>query len=393
MIHRPARHHPTNHTENKKLSGLDHLRALAITLVFLYHYQLFEHPAWISQAGSFGWTGVDLFFVLSGYLIAGQLFSRIAQNKSLAIGEFYFKRVFRIIPAYLVVVTLYFCFPAFREREALSPLWKFLTFTQNVGLDLRHYGTFSHAWSLCIEEQFYLLLPLIMGIFLYYRAGRKAGYLILFLLVAGLAARIIAWYQWVSPLADTDQFWVAWYQWIYYPTYGRLDGLLAGVSLAGLLQFFPGMKDRISRQGNILLLAGIGLITVAWFFCSEQNSFHASIFGFPLVAIAYGTIVAAAVSPSCILYTFSSKISSHIATLSYSIYLTHKGVIHLSQQLFGKWGVARDSNGMFFLCIVMSIGGALALRYIVERPFLRLRDRILQKRRAGREALVVKIRA
>src|SRR5882757_10267906 len=102
-----------NSTGNNKLAGLDHLRTLAISLVFLYHYRIFQHPDWTIQAGNFGWTGVDLFFVLSGYLIAGQLFHKIAQGKGIDIGEFYFKRFFRIIPAYLVVLTLYCCLPAF----------------------------------------------------------------------------------------------------------------------------------------------------------------------------------------------------------------------------------------------------------------------------------------
>src|SRR5580704_8318116 len=147
---------------NKKLYGLDLLRALAITLVLFFHYQIFGHPHWIETFGKFGWTGVDLFFVLSGYLIASQLFVKMATGKKISFPEFFLKRFFRIIPAYLAVLTIYFCFPAFREREALSPLWRFLTFTQNFGLDLSIHGTFSHSWSLCIEEQFYLLLPLIL---------------------------------------------------------------------------------------------------------------------------------------------------------------------------------------------------------------------------------------
>src|SRR5258708_19501690 len=86
---------------NNKLFGLDHLRTLAITLVFFFHYQLFQHPEWVRQAGSFGWTGEDLFFVLSGYLIAGQLFSSIAHVKFLSIADFYFNTPFSILPPYL----------------------------------------------------------------------------------------------------------------------------------------------------------------------------------------------------------------------------------------------------------------------------------------------------
>ena len=383
----------TTTTGNNKLFGLDHLRALAITLVFVFHYRIFQHPRWIEDAGSFGWTGVDLFFVLSGYLIAGQLFQKIAAGKGIAVGEFYLKRFFRIIPAYLVVVTLYFCIPAFREREALPPLWKFLTFTQNIGLDIRKRGTFSHAWSLCIEEQFYLLLPLIMSGFLYYKIGKKAGWLLFLLFVAGFGIRLLCWVQRVAPLHDTDQFGVTWYKWIYYPLWSRLDSLLVGVGIAGLFQFFPHIRERITRRGNLLLVMGLGLATGAYFLCADQYTLPASVLGFPLIALAYGTILMAAVSPSCFLYRLRSRVTSNIAALSYALYLTHKGIIHLMQQQLPRWGIAGDSNLMFFLCIGAALLGALVLRVTVERPFLRLRDRFLQKKGSHLEESPVERRA
>ena len=146
-------------TSSERLNGLDHLRALAIILVLMYHYRAFSHPDWIDTIGRFGWIGVDLFFVLSGFLISGQLFNNIKVFHNIHLKSFYIKRFFRIIPPYAFTLLLYFCIPVFREREALSPLWKFITFTQNYGLDVINKGTFSHAWSLCIEEQFYLVLP------------------------------------------------------------------------------------------------------------------------------------------------------------------------------------------------------------------------------------------
>ena len=159
---------------NNRLFGLDHLRALAIILVFVYHYgRLFPHPEWTNSISKFGWTGVDLFFVLSGYLIASQLFAKIAQERKISFKEFFLKRFFRIIPAYIVVVTTYFLFPSFREREALAPLWKYLTFTQNLGLDAVRQGTFSHAWSLCIEEQFYFFFPMILITLVYFKGIKK----------------------------------------------------------------------------------------------------------------------------------------------------------------------------------------------------------------------------
>ena len=67
-------------SHEEKLLGLDHLRALAIVAVFFFHYKFFGHPAWQPAITSFGWTGVDLFFVLSGFLIAGQLFNAVAKG-------------------------------------------------------------------------------------------------------------------------------------------------------------------------------------------------------------------------------------------------------------------------------------------------------------------------
>lgn len=142
------------------LPGLDLLRAIAILLVFAYHASVFfAHPAELRSWAAFGWTGVDLFFVLSGFLITSQLLEVQARGPINLTGYF-LKRGFRILPAYWLVLAVYFLIPAWRETESPAPLWKYLTFTQNLGLDTVNNRTFSHAWSLCIEEQFYLALPL-----------------------------------------------------------------------------------------------------------------------------------------------------------------------------------------------------------------------------------------
>jgi peptidoglycan/LPS O-acetylase OafA/YrhL len=88
-----------------KLHGLDHLRAFAIIFVFFFHYgRLFPHPEWTNTISVFGWSGVDLFFVLSGYLIASQLFKKIATQNKISLKEFFVKRFFRIIPIYLLLL-------------------------------------------------------------------------------------------------------------------------------------------------------------------------------------------------------------------------------------------------------------------------------------------------
>lgn len=363
----------------KHFAGLDHLRAFAISFVFLYHYRIFKHPTWIETIGSFGWTGVDLFFVLSGYLISSQLFAQISNNEQISFREFFLKRFFRIIPAYLTVLALYFLVPDFREREALPPLWKFLTFTQNIGLHLKNNGTFSHAWSLCIEEQFYFLLPIILIMLVRRKALKIGPWLIGILFIGGFAVRLCCWFAILKPALGADDYWVTWYMWMYYPTFTRLDGLLTGVTLAAIFQFLPVIKQKVMALGNKLLLVGLVLLTGAWFLCEDPTTFYASIFGFPLIAIGYGAMVAGAVNETGFLHRNKLRLTATLATLSYGIYLSHKGVIHLTQLLAGNMGIEQNSTVMFIICVITCVLAAMLLNRIIEKPFLKVRQRVLAR--------------
>lgn len=360
-----------------QLSGPDHLRALAITLVFFYHYQNFAHPDWPEEIIGLGWIGVDLFFVLSGFLIAGQIFRRISKGRPLSLKEFFIKRTFRIIPAYLVVLILYLAIPAIRERAQLAPSWQYLTFTLNLDLDLRKTGTFTHAWSLCIEEQFYLILPLIVLLIQYFKLGKKSVYIFTGFFILGFALRLWSWNQLVAPHSSSDGFLFIWYKYIYYPTYNRLDGLLTGVGIAAIFAFYPLAYQTINKYANWLLLSGLLLLLSACFICINPHSFNSSIFGFPLISLAFGAIVASAVCPDCILYKFKSKFTFHLAALSYSIYLIHKITIHMTQNLLEQAGLEKDSSLTLIFCIGTTFLGAVILRYCIELPFLRIKDKIL----------------
>ena len=370
---------PLTLTANKKLYGLDHLRAFAVMSVCLFHYGLsFYHPAWLSRFTGFGWTGVDLFFVLSGYLIASQLFSKIAAGKQISIYTFFIKRFFRIIPAYLVVLAIYFCIPYAREWEALAPAWKFLSFTYNINMDQLHDKTFGHAWSLCIEEQFYLLLPAILGLLIYFKLIKKAWVLILTLFIAGFIVRFYSYQHFVGPIADLKESRSNWYKWIFFPTYCRLDGLLTGISIAALFEFRPLLKERICKYGNQFLIGGVLILSVIFFLSRPTlETYGFAIFGFPLVSIGYGAIVIGAISPVCFLYSTNSKITSAVATLSYAAYLVHKIMIHITQDLLSKAGVSKTGILMFAASIIAVLLGAFLINRLVEKPFLRLRSKIL----------------
>jgi len=361
----------------QRFYGLDHLRALAIVMVVLFHYRAFNHPDWVDTIGQWGWIGVDLFFVLSGWLIAGQLFRQLKRSATIAKKAFFLKRIFRILPPYLVVVGLYFLVPAFREREALAPLWKFLTFTQNFDLDVIHKGTFSHAWSLCIEEQFYLTLPFCLLLLHKVKCIRFVPGIAVFLLLLVIVLRWLSWNVFVVPDLDTDRFWLTWYRWIYYPTYTRLDGLVMGVLLAFVYEYKAALFGRLGGYGNLFLLAGIMLLAVAFRVCLDPYTFTASIAGFSIVALGFGCLVLAAVSPSTFLYRYASRITAQLAGLSYSVYLTHKGVIHLVQGFLEQSGMDPGSNLSLVICLACCLLVGLLFRYLVERPAVRLRNKFL----------------
>lgn len=362
---------------NKKLYGLDHLRAFAICYVLIYHYRLFGHPDWVGNIAPFGWTGVDLFFVLSGYLISSHLFAELGKTDSISLKTYFIKRSFRILPAYLFIVAVYFLIPAYHEREALSQLWRFLTFTKNFGMDTRVEGTFSHSWSLCVEEQFYLVLPVVLLGLAYFKAGKKGMLLLAGVFILGFAIRWVSW-QRLVPYLDTDAQGALYRTYIYYPTYNRLDPLLVGIAISAWYHYRPGIIPKIAKAANLLILAGMTVLIAAYFVSKDEGKILAPLFGFPLVAIGYGLIVMAAVHPASILFKHRSAITEKIATLSYSLYLSHKGLMPLTQKLLAPYGINPNSNLAMLICFTVVAIGAILLHVIVEKPFLRMRDRVLK---------------
>lgn len=368
-----------NQSTPHKLLGLDHLRAFAISYVILFHYQFFGHPAWVNKLGPFGWSGVDLFFVLSGFLISGQLFGTIARGKQISIREFFIKRFCRIIPPFLVVVALYYTLPVAHEWGHLPSVWRYLTFTLNFGLDLRKYGTFSHAWSLCVEEQFYFVLPLMFLLSGYFKIGKKAIYLLLALFIGGFFIRLWNWNHFMVPVLGTDSYGAFWNEYIYYPTYNRLDSLLVGVSIAGLYTFYPSVKAWVNKFSNVVMFAGIILLIVSGLVCKGYSTYATTLWGFPIIALSYGLILAAVVCPSNPLYKFKSIVTSQIAALSYAMYLSHKIVIHVVQLVLGNLHMDKNSNLTMLICIVAVLLAALVMRYVIEKPALVLRKRMLRR--------------
>jgi peptidoglycan/LPS O-acetylase OafA/YrhL len=355
-----------------RLFGLDTLRALAIVVVMLYHLTIFgELPRRILPVTYFGSMGVDLFFVLSGFLIGQQALKPYLTGQRLSITEFYRRRAYRILPAYLVVLALYFLVPGWREAPRLAPLWKFLTFTMNFGFSSERPG-FSHAWSLCVEEHFYLLLPLVVTLLMRRPSVRKTLAVLASVVLFGIVLRtfLMAHYP--------DEFWTG----IYRLSYTRLDGLLTGVALAIVRTFRPAWWGALMQRGHTLFLTGAACVgCVIWMFREYDlgnntgSAMWGVILGFPLLSLGLGLITASSVSKNGLLARVRVPGAETVATLAFSLYLTHKEVGHIMMQHFPQV-TAPQGPESWLLYFVTCFSAALLLHVIVERPFLRLRDRV-----------------
>jgi peptidoglycan/LPS O-acetylase OafA/YrhL len=370
-------------TNRKRQPGLDLLRALAIIVVVIYHAALFGFKL-PSRIDRFGWIGVDLFFVLSGYLIGGQLLAPLARGNKISLGRFFARRALRIMPAYFVVLAVYFLLPSWREYPDMSqPLWKFLLSIQNIAL---HGGTaFSHAWSLAVEDQFYLVLPFLL-LFLF-RRPRAAVIVPCLLVVGGIGLRAFLAAQ--NPSVDGGVSFRGFQAWIYYPTWTRLDPLVWGVALAAIERFRPKWWQRLMNSAVWLWLPGLALIIYALRLGeSDYLTVTACVWQFPLIALGMAMFLICAVSPRLFFRRVAIPGAAFIASISYSAYLVQKIVIHFVEQFCNSHNIALTSVPALLGVEIAVYAAAGLLFFAIERPFLQLRHRIAPRRSVSHAAAV-----
>jgi peptidoglycan/LPS O-acetylase OafA/YrhL len=346
-----------------RLPGLDLLRAIAIVWVMLFHSWIVGGVGDLFQPlADNGWMGVDLFFVLSGYLIGYPLLQLLSVGAPLQLGEFYRRRAYRILPAFLVVLAIYVWFPAWREAPGMQPVWQFLSFTMNLLIDYQHNAAFSHAWSLCVEEQFYLLFPLLAWLMTRRPSIRAtvctgAVVLVVGMLLRGYASR-----------HDLNYL-----QTIYYPTYTRLDGLLAGVMLAAVHAYRPAWWRALQSHANKVLACGLVVTGLAIWLFQDRTGFVASVYGFPVLALGMALLVAAGAGQHG-LGAWRVPGARWLAAASYSLYLSHKLAMHAVAGFIATRPAIHGALAFaLYAAAILSLGAML--HYGVERPFLRLRGR------------------
>lgn len=361
--------------------ALDGVRGIAILLVFLYHSFAYGgmRPTVgldivLYELSGGGWSGVDLFFVLSGFLITGILYD--AKGEDRYFRNFYARRVLRIFPLYygflfLIFVVLPWLAPH-AERftsPANNQIW-FWTYLVNVVVALRGWrtvGDVPHIWSLAIEEQFYVVWPLVV-----FLLSRRTLVLACLGMVAGSLALRLA-------LLTTGLHLAA-----YVLTPARMDALALGGFLT-LIAREPGGLSRLARWARpaaVSSLIFLGMITPWTSGFSVRNPVTQTI-GFTLLAILYGSILAIAVAspPDTIAGRFfAHRFLRFLGRYSYGLYVFHVPIIIYIGRLFNVGSIPRFAGsqlpGQLVFTVVtalLTMAAALLSWHLFEAQFLKLK--------------------
>lgn len=343
----------------KRIPELDSLRGIAAVAILAFHFA----PGWLP----FGWSAVDFFFVLSGYLITTILLEHRDSPRTFQI--FYIRRSLRIWPIYYLVLlslTVFVWWLGDRAPESysLEGLPFYLTYTQNIEL---YWGgqvapflpAFSHTWTLAIEEQFYLFWPLIV----YCVGPRLLPFTTLVVLAGGVAARMSGLYPFLLV--------------------SRCDGFALGGLLAGLFYLHA---DRARRWAVILAACG----TAGWFALALAkpdwlpHGLRNDGFGTLILPLSAGYfvilewVVKRAGQP--LLAPLRWKWLTYLGAISYGLYLYHVPVMHGAEVAFRRMGFHHTFGperplyrGVIEMVITLAV--AAVSWHFVERPILSLKDR------------------
>jgi peptidoglycan/LPS O-acetylase OafA/YrhL len=382
----------------QRLLQLDILRGIAILLV-LFRHPIVYYDSKIKEVGFwrpvsyrlwlFGWTGVDLFFVLSGFLIGGLLFQEIRKTGSLDVKRFLIRRGFKIWPPYFVLIA--FAFVALIKASHLSAHAAFMEILPNL-LHLQNYlGTpRSFTWSLSIEEHFYLALPIFLMVVLWFirrpitfiRAVPIAAILVIVFITA---FRTI--FNWNKPyfINGQSQF----YSHGSY-THLRIDGLFFGVLLAYLYHFHSAAMSRLGNHRLPLMIAGIALLS-PMFFLDFTDRFCWTI-GFTMLYLGYGAILLAMVYTTpgrgifgSILATAPMRAIAWVGFFSYSIYLWQEDLSQTPIRYYLLHRLKSLPTAIYWptlevIHLLLAIGAGAIMAKLIEIPSIALRDRLFPAR-------------
>jgi peptidoglycan/LPS O-acetylase OafA/YrhL len=350
--------------------ALDSLRGIAVVMVLLSHLWL-VWPSWafeedFSQAG---FLGVDLFFVLSGFLITALLLDEQARTGGVRLLAFYGRRALRLFPALWLLLLAHLVYAALTDYP---PFGRSDLEWDNIQAAVLYYmnwrvlwhplasGDLSTIWSLAIEEQFYLVWPwVVLGVI---GVRRRLVNVATFLVLAIVTVTVWRWFVF------DRQGWEA----AYLRTDTRIDGLLWGALAACLWA-----RGWTPRELPRALLWGAIAVAAAVFLNIEADSSFAYAGGLTLFVIAASVIVLVLVSGPPRTAGPVGAATQHLGRISYGLYLWQAPVFHAFER-WGRWRWSNEIRG--FGAIAATLACALVSRAVVEAPALRLKARLSPRR-------------
>jgi len=365
------------HPPASQIPFLDGLRTIAILLVisghFSHDFAQVNGPTFYSRLPFVmnGWIGVDLFFVLSGFFIGGQLWKELRGDGHINVGRFLLRRGLRIWPLYLFTFVVVFLLLMLTGDGLVGKQygWSDLIFVTN----FHNRGIVEGSWSLCIEEQFYIAAPLALLLlstrFRHVRDFRPWLWGVLCL------PPLLRLAMWIHGTGNFFQASPSLFSILYYDSFTHCDGLIIGLLIANLWV----TRDTVnSTRIRSLLLLGAGLTAMLGLHLLQKE-----VFDFTGLALFFGSLVWFGLArPTTI---FNNRIFYWLSRLSYGMYLNH--------EYMAPW-VVRTFSGLSFLnphpllanvfgvAFLTLISAALALATFccVEYPFLQLRAALLRSR-------------
>jgi peptidoglycan/LPS O-acetylase OafA/YrhL len=337
--------------------ALDGLRAVAVLFVVLLHSRF---QAWFPG----GWIGVDIFFVLSGFLITTLLLEEWATG-TISLPEFWSRRILRLLPAFFAALAIFFVIALLFVHGGVRATWLsdgLAAATYRSNLVAMHYGGLSapflgHTWSLAFEEQFYLVWPVTLFILLKARTSRR---IILVLTVAAAIASVL----WSGLLISHGAPWFR----IYYGPDTRAVGLLVGCAVGQLagLGWKPGRLISAAMRSCVVplvLLLGVVLLSLhliwTWIYVSALPI---------LIVLIAGLVLTLVMMPGrAVQGIFANRVAVHIGRLSYSIYLWHYPVYDAVAYLH----LARGAATLIAAPVIYVM--SMASYRFIEQPFAALR--------------------
>jgi peptidoglycan/LPS O-acetylase OafA/YrhL len=349
---------------------LDGLRTIAILLVINHHFSagfaevygdnLYSRLPFVIN----GWSGVDLFFVLSGFFIGGQLWKELQKDGTISIRGFILRRGLRIWPLFFFIFACVFVI-YWPDAAAKQYGWTDVAFVTNY---ISH-GIVGGGWSLCTEEQFYIVTPLLLYFFRRNKVDTMRPWLWAILALIPLMRAVI----WVSHTGSFFHHDPALFATMYYKFHTHCDGLVIGLIISNL--WVSRDKPRSSfKKASLILCCGFILLVLL-------RTLQHEIFIFTGLALFFGALVWFGLTARVNL--FSSRPFYWLSRLSFGMYLNHAYLVgpvmtHFVEHLH----LIQPSSIAAQICgtiVLTSISGAIALVTfcVVEHPFLRLRMQLL----------------